>query len=136
MSNQHPDREDILTERRAKVVNLLKEGKKMSHIAVELGISVDCIFRDVRAVRRNQTSTAVSSIAPEDIQKAKPRSSRPQDVKSRVKIRYFCLTCTESWSGSGSWNPAKAHAQNEKHDVAQGTKEQYKSSGVTKSLTP
>lgn len=124
MSHRKPDREDLLTERRAKVIELKRQGLPMTRIAIELGTSYHCVFRDVKAVRRFQTSTIGTAI--DDAVAERKPCGKPQNVKARAKRRYFCLNCSsQSWEGSGSWKPAQLHAQNEHHDVAQGTSEQF-----------
>jgi ribosomal protein L37AE/L43A len=136
MSHRKPDREELLTERRAKVVNLRKEGLSMSRIAIELGTSVDCVFRDVRAIRRFQTSTLDKSIEPEEALKRRELCSKPHNVKRRARNQYFCLSCDQSWTNKGSWKPAKQHAEEEYHNVAQGTKEQYKIKWIRQRSNP
>jgi hypothetical protein len=125
LSKRRPDREDILLERRAKVVTLAKDGLSMSRIAIELGTSIDCVFRDVKAIRRFQTSTADRSIEPEDSLKSKGLSQKPSNIRRRAQKRYFCLNCSNSWSGKGSWKPARLHGQTENHSIAQGTAERH-----------
>lgn len=118
MSHRKPKRDDLLAARRAKVVELKRQGLSMTRIAIELGTSYGCVFRDVKAVRRFQTSTVGEIV--DDVLAEREPCSKPQNVKARARRRFFCLSCAQSWKGSGSWKTAKLHAQNEHHDVAQG----------------